>query len=316
MARAPNPKLEKAYELFKKGYRLVDISNELDIPVGTIRSWKNRNKWDEGSNATLQKKKESNKQCNVAKEKNDNKHKKKKTVAKEVIEVLENEELNDKQKLFCVIYAKCLNATKAYLKVYHCTYETAMVEGSRNLKKPKIREQIDKLIAPEINREFLKRGLLQKYLDIAFSDIGEYVKFGRKIKNVWTKDKDDNDIPVVDPDTGQQKQVEYNYLELRESTMVDTTLISEISEGKDGIKIKLVDKMKAMDFLSKHANLLKDEEKIKLDIEYKRLQNAKLGAEIDRINGDNESEEYEEDGFIEALNSTAKDLDWSDEEDN
>lgn len=59
MARAPNVKVDKAYELFKKGNKLIDISKELDIPEGTIRSWKNRYKWD---SATLQKDK-----CNVAK---------------------------------------------------------------------------------------------------------------------------------------------------------------------------------------------------------------------------------------------------------
>ena len=61
MARAPNVKVDKAYELFKQGYKLIDISKELDIPEGTIRSWKNRYKW---GSATLQKDK-----CNVAKKK-------------------------------------------------------------------------------------------------------------------------------------------------------------------------------------------------------------------------------------------------------
>ena len=42
MARAPNEKLNKALSLYQKGYKLVDIAKELDIPVGTIRSWKNR----------------------------------------------------------------------------------------------------------------------------------------------------------------------------------------------------------------------------------------------------------------------------------
>ena len=37
MARAPNEKLNKALSLYQKGYKLVDIAKELDIPVGTIR---------------------------------------------------------------------------------------------------------------------------------------------------------------------------------------------------------------------------------------------------------------------------------------
>lgn len=68
MARAPNEKQVKAEELFKKGYKLIDISKELDIPEGTIRSWKNRCNWDNENNATLQKK--ENKKRNVANKKN------------------------------------------------------------------------------------------------------------------------------------------------------------------------------------------------------------------------------------------------------
>lgn len=61
MARAPDERIHKAYELYKKGYKLIEIASQLDIPEGTVRSWKNRYKWD---NATLQSAKR-----NVAKEK-------------------------------------------------------------------------------------------------------------------------------------------------------------------------------------------------------------------------------------------------------
>ncbi len=48
---------EIAYELFKQGKKLIEISKELNIPEGTIRSWKNRYKWECNAtdNATLQK---------------------------------------------------------------------------------------------------------------------------------------------------------------------------------------------------------------------------------------------------------------------
>lgn len=61
MARAPNQKALEAKELYAKGLKLIEISDKLGIPEGTIRSWKNRYAWD---GATLQKKK-----CNVAKKK-------------------------------------------------------------------------------------------------------------------------------------------------------------------------------------------------------------------------------------------------------
>lgn len=58
MARAPDERVEQAQELFKQGKKLIEIANQLNLPEGTVRSWKNRYKW----NATLQ----SNKR-NVAK---------------------------------------------------------------------------------------------------------------------------------------------------------------------------------------------------------------------------------------------------------
>lgn len=64
MARAPDERQEQARELFLKSMKLIDISKVLGVPVGTIRSWKNRYNWDKKSNATLQKKKR-----NVAKTK-------------------------------------------------------------------------------------------------------------------------------------------------------------------------------------------------------------------------------------------------------
>lgn len=60
MPRAPSKKKAEAEKLFNKGMKLIDIANKLDVPDGTIRSWKNRGKWGEKSskksNATLQKK--------------------------------------------------------------------------------------------------------------------------------------------------------------------------------------------------------------------------------------------------------------------
>lgn len=72
MSRAKNPNREKAELLYiESGGKipLVEIANTLDIPEGTVRSWKNRYKWDSLLNseddATLQKEKR-----NVAKKKN------------------------------------------------------------------------------------------------------------------------------------------------------------------------------------------------------------------------------------------------------
>lgn len=79
MPRAPDKKKADAERLFKKGLKLTEIARKLDVPEGTVRSWKNRGKWGENTppekecnvakddakrNATLQKKKRGGQQGN------------------------------------------------------------------------------------------------------------------------------------------------------------------------------------------------------------------------------------------------------------
>ncbi|EMU52273.1 MAG: terminase small subunit [Clostridioides difficile] len=275
---------ELAEEDYINGMKYKEIAEKYNVSINTVKSWKTRYKWCKDKKGMHTKSKKvctQNKKSAGAKKNNECGIKE--PIADEVKEVMENEELTDKQRLFCIFYSKCFNATKAYLKAYTCTYETANAEGYKLLVNPCIKKQIDELTKIRFNKEALKSGVLQKYIDIAFADLGDYLKFGKKTKGVWTKDKDGVDTPVIDPDTGQQKIKEYSYVDLKESISVDTSLITEVSEGKDGIKIKLADKMKALDFLNKHLNLLSDEDKVKLDIANKQLQNQKLQLQNDKL---------------------------------
>lgn len=315
MARQRSPAREEAKKLYLDSngtIKLIDISNKLGLTDVKIRKWKNLDKWDEELKGNVPLKEVKNKVERSIKKSTTKKNKNniKEPIADEVKEVMENEELTDKQRLFCVIYAKRQSAAKAYQQVYHCTYESAMVLGSNLLRNVKIREQVDKLLESELNKEFLKRGLIQQYKDIAFSDIGDYLEFGKKKIPQWIK-KNGVDVPVVDPNTGEQEVREYSYVDLKDSIGLDTSLISEVSEGANGIKFKLADKMKAMEMLAKLSNLLSDEEKTKLELEYKKLANRKLSAEISKINGPS-GEEIKDDGFIKALEGKAQE-DWTDD---
>ncbi|WP_280738376.1 MULTISPECIES: terminase small subunit [unclassified Enterococcus] len=60
--------------------------------------------------------------------------------------VTDNDELTEKQKLFCLYFLDGFNATKAYKRAYQCDYNTAKSEGSRNLAKPNIKKEIHRLI--------------------------------------------------------------------------------------------------------------------------------------------------------------------------
>lgn len=65
MPKAKDARADKAFEMYKQGLKLIEIANQLGMAEGTVRSWKNRYKWDDGGNATLQKKEK--KERNVAK---------------------------------------------------------------------------------------------------------------------------------------------------------------------------------------------------------------------------------------------------------
>jgi phage terminase small subunit len=304
--RQRSPNRDKAFDIYiqyKGSITNREIANMLNEDEKKIAVWKQRDKWNKDINVVQQKKKH----CTTNKKVN--KKSKKEPMPQEVKEVLENTELTDKQRLFCVIYAKRQNATKAYQKAYKCTYETAMVEGCKSLKKPKIKEQINRLLEAELNKEFLKKGLVQKYKDIAFSDIGDYVDFGKRYVPQWTKNDEGEEVPAIDPNTGEQKIKEYSYIDLKDSISVDTSLITEVSEGRDGIKIKLPDKLKAMDMLVKISNLLSNEEKIKLELEYKKLTNEKIKAEINSIKGNGNGTDNEGiNNFIEATRPSESEI--------
>ena len=279
MPKVKDARADKAFEMYKQGLKLVEIANQLGVAEGTVRSWKNRYKWA-GDNATLQRSKR-----NVAKHIKTRIKNKDSPVAHEVESVMKNTELTDKQQLFCIYYIRCFNATKAYQKAYGCNYTTAMSEGSKHLRNPKIKEEIFRLKQERLNREFLSESdIFQKYMDIAFADITDYVEFGNGSFN--------------DPETGEE--VSYSFVNLKDSKTVDGTIVSEVSKGREGAKIKLADRMKALQWLTDHMDLATDKQKAEI-----ALLRAKVQTD--------DSEEIADDGFLEALNGTAAE-DWSNEE--
>ena len=283
MPKAKDARADKAIEMYKQGLKLIDIANQLGVAEGTVRSWKNRYKWNGETNATLQKNKR-----NVAKENKQTKKVKKESVADEVEAVIQNADLTDKQQLFCIYYIRCFNATKAYQKAYDVDYATAVVNGPRLLGNARIKDEIFRLKQERLNREFLSESdIFQKYMDIAFADVTDFVEFGNE------------DVDVI-LDTGERKTITVSHVNIKNDADVDGTIISEVSKGKDGVKVKLADRMKALQWLSDHMDLATEKQKAEI---------ALLKAKVQTDDGD----EVADDGFLEALNGTAAE-DWGDEE--
>lgn len=292
MPRAPDEKKIKARELFDKGLKLIEIANQLEVPKGTIRSWKNRYNWD--CNVAKEK-------CNVAKTKKRKKQPKEELTTDEVDQVIENPELTDKQRLFCVLYAKCFNATKAYQKAYGCSYEVAMINGSRMLRNAKVKKEIIRLKESRLNKELLSAtDIFQKYMDIAFADLTDYVEFGTEEEPVMAMY---GPVKVEDPETGKKKQLTQtvNVVHFKKSSEVDGTILSEVKHGRNGSSIKLADRMKALQWLSDNMKLGTEQQLARL--EQQRAQIDLLRARKQDLTGENESQEA-----VEKLDQILKEL--------
>lgn len=261
------------YELaendYMSGMKYKDIADKYGVTLNTVKSWKKRYAWD--------RKKCAHKNEKVCTQNKQNKAVNKEPVADEVESVLQNTELTEKQRLFCLYFTKYFNATKAYKKAYQCDEYTARVNASRMLTNANIKKELEILKKEKMNHAYLTEAdIFQKYMDIAFADMGDYVTFGKKKVPQWTR-VDGQDIPVIDPNTGQQKVIEYSYVDLKESSDVDTSIIAEVSEGKNGIKIKRADQMKALEWLAAHMDMATEVQRMK--IELLREQKKKLSEE-------------------------------------
>lgn len=253
MPRSRSPDSIKAEQMYKSGMNLVDIAKEIGKPPGTVRRWKSTQGWDS---------ERSDKKANVRKQETEQNSKKVEAIAPEVEQVIDNPNLTDKQRLFCLQYVRCFNATKAYQKAYRSSYMVANAEGYKLLVNPRVKAEIQRLKQNRLNREMLStEDIFQKYIDIAFADVTDFTDFGNVEINT------------------ENGPMTVSYVNLKDSGEVDGTLINEISKGKDGVKVKLPDREKALRWLSDHMDLATAEQKAKV---------ALLTAQRDKITGNNQ----------------------------
>lgn len=297
MPRAKNAKAEVALKLYKQGILLKDIAEQLDIPQGTIRRWKSTYKWDQTDKPTdcSDVRKESERSVNSER----SEKKVKQAIAADIASVSENPDLTEKQRLFCLYYVRCFNATKAYQKAYKCSYETANAHGFKLLSKAVIKAEIDHLKQSRLNREHLdEHDIFQKYMDIAFADITDFVEFGQEEEYVINQS---GLVQVEDPVTGKKVPLKQkvNTVRLKRSDGIDGTLITEVKNGRNGTSIKLADRMKALDWLAEHMNIATEEQKARIAV----LKMKSAGDEPEDIDT----------SYVDALKDLAAKV-WTNEE--
>ena len=196
-------------------------------------------------------------------------------------------DLTDKQRQFVLYYLATYNATQSYMKAYGCKNKTTAhanaqitlrsSEVQSALKKAKKLMQITYNIDPMQYLEFL--------LKAAHADIGDYITFSEE--EVPVTDKDGQ--VIFDETTGEAMKKKVNRMHLANSNEVDTSIVTSIKQGRDGITINLVDKMKAWERIKEFFEWqTKKEEKNKTDSNIINAINnsAKSTWEEDKIDDD------------------------------
>lgn len=134
--------------------------------------------------------------------------------------------LSEKEELFCYHFFRTKNATQAALRAgygSHYSYNAAY----HILQKKNVKEFMKELQTHACEELFVSTiDILRMWAKIAFADMTDYVSVSR--------------AGVM----------------LKNSSSVDGQVITEVKEGKDGVTIKLADKMKALDRLSSYLKIL------------------------------------------------------------
>ena len=240
MPRARSPERDKAYEIWRSSSGkkpLKDIAEELGVSDVKVRKWKNTDKWDEKLKGNVPKRK-----GNVPKQV--------KTAVKAVFTAPENEELTEREQLFCRFFVNNRNATQAAIKAGYSPRSAAEI-GYENLRKPHIRAEINRLRKIRNHDLILSEDdIVERYMRIAFADMTDFTEFGTEDVPVYGADGQQ-----IMLDDGSMATTKRNYMNFKSHEQVDGGLICEISVGKSGMKVKLEDRQKALGWLADYFNM-------------------------------------------------------------
>ncbi|MBV1814513.1 terminase small subunit [Pseudomonas viridiflava] len=178
--------------------------------------------------------------------------------------------LTAKQQRFVDEYLIDLNATQAAARAGY-SKKTANEQGSRLLANVSVSAAIRQGMNARAGRvEITQDMVLKELAKIGFSDIRKVVRWG------------ETQVRMVDgDDDGPEDMVPYHGLALIDSTEIDEATagaIAEVSQGKEGLKVKLHDKKGALVDIGRHLGMFSTPQHAELDAELKRIEieNRKL----------------------------------------
>lgn len=233
--------IREEFETSKKTFR--ELAEEFNVKESTLKSRKQREGWTRASKDATRIFPTKKMQLDATGE-----------------EVINNGLLTERQKLFCLHYIKSFNGTMAAIKAGYAQ-GSAHVTAHQLINNPKIQTEIRRLKG-NVHQELMvdAQDVINIQLKIAFADITDYVKFGK------------SEEVLIDEYTGEPlrykngtiKKHIRNYIDFEDWDKIDGTIVSEVKQGRDGISVKMADRSKAIEFLTRYFDMVPDEHKDKL----------------------------------------------------
>jgi len=249
---------KKAYKIWattegKATY--IRLANETGLSVDQLKYYKEKDKWKLRYN----KDKENKTITKIAKEQakgieNENFKEKVNEDIDQINEIFDKYKLTERERLFVMHYLRTFNITQSAKSAGYAP-TSAHSKGAVIMKRKHIQNSLNEVRAL-VSKDILidAYDIISEYIKIAFADMTEYVTFN--------KDK----------------------VELKESDQIDGRLITEVKQGKDGVTIKLADKMKALEKLEKLFEVLPDK---RLELDTKKFELQKRLADKANEEGSN-----------------------------
>lgn len=208
------------------GMKYREIAEKYGVSINTVKSWKVRHSWDRKGNGPRKRtnahKMRTKARAQEAREREERDEEKRKAMQT----LVKVDKINERQRLFALYYFQTHNATASYQRAYGCARAAASASAYKLLRNPAIAAAIREMQADRDATLLLTAGdVVDLYMRIAFADYGDFVSV--KDGRMTTKNIDE----------------------------VDGQLIDSVSPTKDGVIVKLADRMKALRWLASYFEL-------------------------------------------------------------
>ena len=179
----------------------------------------------------------------------------------------EEKKLTAKQKAFVQEYLIDLNATQAAIRAGYSA-DTANEQGSRLLTYVSVQEALQEAMADREKRvEITQDMVLKELAQVGFSKIDDFLKVDDFEVIVGFEKGDDGNDDHSKPIKRMIRGVEV--FKTDDIPKNKLAAVSEIRQTKEGISLKLHDKMKAVELIGRHLAMFTDKSQVDVTIRQK-----------------------------------------------